>query len=118
MSNYKSYTKEVQDKIKKAQKASVEAIGLTVEATTVEKMSQVGLYAGFGDMVDTGRLRASIDHDSGENSVLIGTNVEYADYVFLGTQKVTGRNVIWDAVVQDRETIKQIVLDIFQRMLR
>lgn len=40
--------------------------------------------------VDTGRLRNSITHavDEAEKSVAVGTNVEYAPYVELGTSKM------------------------------
>ena len=31
--------------------------------------------------VDTGRLRNSITHEVGENEVIVGTNVEYAQFV-------------------------------------
>lgn len=35
--------------------------------------------------VDSGRLRASISHDSDETGAVVGTNVEYAPFVELGT---------------------------------
>ena len=54
----------------------LEKIGLMSEA-----------YAKDMCPVDTGRLRASITHETGEDSVIIGTNVEYAGYVELGTSK-------------------------------
>lgn len=42
--------------------------------------------------VDTGRLRNSITHQQmDENTEVIGTNVEYAPYVELGTRKMTAR---------------------------
>lgn len=39
--------------------------------------------------VDTGRLRNSITHsvDNGDKTVAIGTNVEYAAYIELGTSR-------------------------------
>lgn len=41
--------------------------------------------------VDTGRLRASITHDSGETSVRVGSNVEYAGFLELGTSKMAAQ---------------------------
>ncbi len=35
--------------------------------------------------VDSGRLRASITNDSDETGAIVGTNVEYAPFVELGT---------------------------------
>lgn len=54
------------------------AIGLTAES-----------YAKELCPVDTGRLRNSITHavESGEKAVYIGTNVEYAAFVELGTSR-------------------------------
>ena len=46
-------------------------------------------YAKFLCPVDTGRLRGSIVYqvDAEDDAVYIGTNVEYAPYVELGTRK-------------------------------
>ena len=42
-------------------------------------------YAKKATPVDTGNLRNSISHRASENAVYIGSNVEYAAYVELGT---------------------------------
>lgn len=44
--------------------------------------------------VDTGRLRNSITHQTDETSTMVGTNVEYAPYVELGTSKKGARPYI------------------------
>lgn len=65
--------------------------------------SQAEGYAKDLVPVDTGRLRNSISHkvDDSEPAVHIGTNVEYAAYVELGTGKYaeSGRPTPW--VYQD-----------------
>ena len=65
--------------------------------------SQAEGYAKDLVPVDTGRLRNSISHkvDDAEKAVYIGTNVEYAPYVELGTGKYVqgGRPTPW--VYQD-----------------
>lgn len=65
--------------------------------------SQAEGYAKDLVPVDTGRLRNSISHkvDDAEKVVYIGTNVEYAPYVELGTGKYVqgGRPTPW--VYQD-----------------
>ena len=50
--------------------------------------------------VDTGRLRNSITHmvDDEEKSAIIGTNVEYAPYVELGTVKMAPRAYLRPAI--------------------
>ena len=64
--------------------AALEAIGLTAER-----------HAKTDCPVDTGRLRNSITHmvDEGEQSVYIGTNVEYGKYVELrdSTHHISGK---------------------------
>lgn len=64
--------------------AALEVIGLTAER-----------HAKADCPVDTGRLRNSITHmvDEGEQSVYIGTNVEYGKYVELrdSTHHISGK---------------------------
>ena len=71
-------TGQVIDGIESAIGAALEEIGLLAEN-----------YAAKKCPVDTGNLRASITHgvDAGDNAVYIGTNVEYAPYVELGTSR-------------------------------
>lgn len=69
---------EVATALEQAFDRALEKIGLTAER-----------YAANLCPVDTGRLRNSITHtvDSGEKAAYIGTNVEYAPYVELGTSR-------------------------------
>ena len=61
---------------------ALEEVGLLAERFAKENLTK-------NRSVDTGRLRNSITHaiDAGDMSVVIGTNVEYAQYVELGTRK-------------------------------
>ena len=68
-------------------KKALEECGLTAERYAKEKCP-----------VDTGNLRNGITHQmDGDNKVLIGSNVEYAPYVELGTGKYAdgGRKTSW-----------------------
>lgn len=69
-------TEQIANAINQAVAAALEEIGLAAER-----------FAKLETPVDTGRLRNSITHaiDMGEEAVYIGTNVEYAPYVELGT---------------------------------
>lgn len=71
-------TDEVKRALQSAMAKALEEIGLTAEG-----------YAKKACPVDTGRLRNSITHAvvEGEKAVYIGTNVEYAPYVELGTSR-------------------------------
>lgn len=67
--------------------------------------SQAEGYAKDLAPVDTGRLRDSITHsvDDGEPAVYIGTNMEYATYVELGTGKYAEGGRPTPRVYQDDE---------------
>lgn len=80
--------------------AGLEAIGLTAEG-----------YAKELCPVDTGRLRNSITHavDEGEQVVYIGTNVEYAPYVELGTTRMGARPFLGPAASQHSDEYKALM---------
>lgn len=61
--------------------------------------------------VDTGNLRNSITHevDESEISVKIGTNVEYAPYVELGTVKMNAQPYLRTAVIENKTRIIDFV---------
>ena len=76
-----SYAKDVLQGMAKAKAAALEVIGGKAES-----------YAKKACPVDTGRLRNSITHaQMDENTEVIGTNVEYAPFVELGTAKMKAR---------------------------
>lgn len=74
------------------------AIGITAEG-----------YAKRECPVDTGRLRNSISHARDDNAAYIGTNVEYAAYVELGTSKMKPRPYLRPAAANHADEYKQIV---------
>lgn len=115
---------------KKAIEDALYAMGIKAVEGSVDAIS--GKY-GIPKAVDTGRLRASISFitptdsgDSGEvnihskagdkltgtaekNSVVVGSNVEYADYVHNGTSKTAGRPFLRVGIEQTKgEMEKQV----------
>jgi hypothetical protein len=70
-------------------------------------------YAKDDCPVDTGRLRNSIAHkvEGGEDTVYIGTNVEYAPYVEYGEYRhITGKNhFLRDAATNHGDHYKAIM---------
>lgn len=82
------------------------AIGLTAES-----------YAKADCPVDTGRLRNSITHavESGEKAVYIGTNVEYAAFVELGTSRMKARPYLRPAAANHTEEYKGLVKQALSR---
>lgn len=86
----KNNTQQIKDELSTASLRALERVGLQAEGYAIDLAP-----------VDTGRLRNSISHVVDGNTVYIGTNVEYAPYVELGTGKYYpgGRPTPW--VYQD-----------------
>lgn len=96
--NSKAFLNALPDQIAKA----LEAIGLTAEAHAVDNITEM-------NAVDTGRLRGSISHARDDNAAYIGTNVEYAPYVELGTSKMAARPFLRNAAANHSDEYKSIV---------
>jgi len=94
----------VKEELDNAIARALEAIGMQAEN-----------YAKMECPVDTGRLRNSITHEQeNENTEVIGTNVEYAPYVEMGTSKSRAQPFLEPAVVEHVDEYKEIVLKILQ----
>lgn len=78
-----SHVDEVLQQSEAAAQRALEMCGLLAEK-----------YAKALCPVDTGRLRNSITHQTDETSTMVGTNVEYAPYVELGTSRKAARPYI------------------------
>lgn len=93
-----------------------EAIANAIDRALVAALEEVGLvaegYAKRACPVDTGRLRNSITHivDEGTRHVVIGTNVEYAPYVELGTRRQKPQPFLKPAAEDHASTFKGIFL--------
>jgi len=99
MMAYKSYIDEAKEKIRQAKLRTLEKIGIFVEGEAIVRTP-----------VDTGNLRNSLTHkvNESENSVSIGTNVEYAVYVEKGTSRQQGQPYLTPAAEENMDTIQQI----------
>ena len=93
-------SKEVSADIKSALLRGLETCGLVAEG-----------YAKKLAPVDTGNLRNSITHevDDGEPAVYIGTNVEYAPYVCLGTIHMKAQPFLKPAVADHANEYRKII---------
>lgn len=113
------------------------AIGVTAQGDVVKYMSKPD-FTGR-DIVDTGRLRGSIsfvtpDEESGvydnnadssdalsgkglENTVIIGTNVEYGNYVNNGTSKQKPRHFMENGIKPNWDKYQKMAKDIFEGKL-
>jgi HK97 gp10 family phage protein len=57
---------------------------------------------------DTGRLAASITHDSDETGCVVGTNVPYGVHQELGTRYQNGTPFLVPGLMNAKETVRRI----------
>lgn len=97
---FESHIGEFLDAIPEQIEQALIAIGMTAET-----------YAKQLCPVDTGRLRNSITHevDMKEQCAIIGSNVEYAPYVELGTSRMAARPYLRPACENHSAEYKSLV---------
>lgn len=90
---------ELKAELSRAKKAALTAVGL-----------QAGKNVRQITPVDTGRLRSSISHRlQGDSAVAIGTNVEYATYVEMGTSKMKAKPYLRPGIENNAEQYRDII---------
>lgn len=82
------------------------AIARALEAIGIQAEGDVASLAP----VDTGRLRNSITHETHaeEESVYVGTNVEYGKYQEYGTSRMRAHPFLKPGIMNNLETYKSI----------
>lgn len=89
---------------------ALEKVGLNLEGYAKLNLSTPKLHANgvVKPNVDTGRLRNSITHavDTSNKTLYVGTNVEYAAYVELGTSRMRSYAYLKPAIADNIDNIK------------
>lgn len=98
----KSHLGEVLSELNNRVPTILEALGIEAEGNAVTEITELGA-------VDTGRLRGSISHAHDDTSAYIGTNVEYGQYVELGTRKMAARPFLRNAITNYTDDYKRII---------
>ena len=84
----------------------LDELGDKIEVALEECGMDAEYYASIKCPVDTGRLRASITHQVTTNGtsgdMRVGTNVEYAPYVELGTFRMKARPFIKPSITEHK----------------
>ena len=101
--DYKDNSQQILSALEKGIKNGLEAIGLTAET-----------YAKKATPVDTGRLRNSISHSVDGEAAYIGSNVEYAPYVELGTNRAKAHHMLQKAATEHSAEYKRLAEDAIQ----
>lgn len=99
----------------------VDRIDLTlekVEAATAKGLEACGLvaegYAKDKAPFDTGRLLNSISHAVDDDTVYIGTNVEYAPYQEMGTYKMKAQPFLRPALENNVSAYQKLLEQVFK----
>ena len=101
--DYKDNSQQILSALEKGIKNGLEAIGLTAET-----------YAKKETPVCTGRLRNSISHTVDGEAAYIGSNVEYAPYVELGTSRAKAHHMLQKAATEHSAEYKRLAEDAIQ----
>lgn len=104
--NSKDFIKELENRIP----VVLEECGLAAERNAkIEVTKSVYDTPESPNYSRTGDLRNRITHATDEKSAYVGTNLEYAPYVEMGTVKMKARPFIKPAVVNHASEYKQII---------
>ena len=101
--DYKDNSQQVLSALEKGKRNALTAIGSSAET-----------YAKKATPVDTGRLRNSISHAVDGEAVYIGSNVEYAPYVELGTSRAKAHHMLQKAATEHSAEYKRLAEDAIQ----
>ena len=105
--DYKDNSQQILSAMEKGKRNALTAIGSTAETHTKENITA-------DDLIDTGRLRNSISHAVDGEAAYIGTNVEYAPYLELGTKKITAHHYLKRAVTEHKDEYKNLTVQAIQ----
>ena len=100
------------------QNDNTEQVKAAIKTATEKALEMVGLQAeGYAKKlcpVFSGNLRNSITHTQDGEWAYIGTNVEYAPYVELGTRKMAARPYLRPAAADHAEEYRAIFESAFR----
>ena len=128
--DYKDNSQQILSAMEKGKRNALTAIGATAETHTKDNITA-------DKLVDTGRLRNSITYAADDylgigtytdnnkkkysdakarntpkdDEVAIGTNVEYAPYLELGTKKITAHHYLKRAVTEHQDEYKKLAVE-------
>ena|SRR3990167_298558 len=104
----RSYRKERESEILSGLQKSLEKVGALVEREAKINVSKTG---SEHPQVVTGRLRASITHETNQDSVTIGTNVVYGKHLEFGTVNHPPYPFLFPAV----ESLKDEIIELLKK---
>ena len=94
--DYKDNSQQILTALEKGKRNALTAIGSSAETHVKDNITA-------DDLIDTGRLRNSISHTVDGEAAYIGTNVEYAPYLELGTKKIAAHHYLKRAATEHKD---------------
>lgn len=103
---------EFRDALHKQLAVALEEIGQEAESNAIIEVDRAVYDTPESEnYVRTTRLRQSITHAKDAEAAYVGSNVEYAPYVEMGTSKMRARPFIRPAVENYMDDYKEILID-------
>ena len=100
------------EKIKQGKLKGLTEASLMVQASAVRNITAKKL-------VDTGRLRASIDYEMiSDDEAVVGSNVEYAPYVEFGSRKKAPEGYLRPAFDSNKAKIPKVISEAIHEALK
>ena len=105
-------TSIARDELERRIPVILEALGVQAEGNAVTEINELVYDTPQSpSYLRTGRLKNSISHAVSGDTVYIGTNVEYASYVELGTFRMKPRPFLKNAITNYVDEYKGIIED-------
>ena len=105
--DYKDNSQRILTAMEKGKHNALTAIGSSAETHTKDNITA-------DDLIDTGRLRNSISYAVDGEAAYIGTNVEYAPYLELGTKKIAAHHYLKRAATEHKDEYKNLTAQAIQ----
>ena len=105
--DYKDNSQQILSALEKGKRNALTAIGSSAETHAKDNITA-------DDLIDTGRLRNSISYAVDGESAYIGTNVEYAPYLELGTKKIAAYHYLKRAATEHKDEYKNLTAQAIQ----
>lgn len=106
------HSREVEAELNHKMPIILEALAIEAEGNAITEVNKLVYDAPKSPTYTrTGRLKGSITHMHDDKYAYVGTNLEYAPYVELGTHKMAPRPFLKNSIINYIDKYKKIIND-------